>query len=282
MAESLRYRAIWISDTHLGTRSCRAGYLLDFLRHTDSHFLYLVGDIIDFWSLRNGWYWPALHNQVIQAVMDKAARGTRVVFVPGNHDEVFRDHIGRVFGGVRVEFDVIHTTADGRRLLVLHGDEFDSIVKHSAWLAHIGSWIYDALLYANRWVNLVRRRLGFPYWSLAAYAKQKTKSAVNFISSFEHALVHEARRRAVDGVVCGHIHKAEIREFDGILYCNDGDWVESCTALVERANGALAIIHWADESVLLLDELATAPSLARGPRLDPIGESERASQPQAA
>jgi UDP-2,3-diacylglucosamine pyrophosphatase LpxH len=317
MAESLRYRAIWISDIHLGTKSCRAEYLLDFLRHTDSQYLYLVGDIIDFWSLRNGWYWPALHNQVIQAVMEKAARGTRVVFVPGNHDEVFRDHIGRMFGGVSVESDPIHNTADGRRLLVLHGDEFDSVVKHSAWLAHIGSWIYDVLLYANRWVNLVRRRLGFRYWSLAAYAKQKAKGAVNFISSFEHALVHEARRRRVDGVVCGHIHKAEIREVDGILYCNDGDWVESCTALVERAGGALAVIHWADESVLLLDEAttrpslvgaladvqdarmsrrpgmaesgldpigesATRPSLACGPRLDPTGEPKPAPQRQAA
>lgn len=259
MAESLRYRAIWISDIHLGTRSCRAGYLLDFLRHTDSQYLYLVGDIIDFWSLRNRRYWPALHNQIIQAVMEKAARGTRVVFVPGNHDEVFRDHIGRVFGGINIAADLIHTTADGRRLLVLHGDAFDSIVKHSEWLAQLGSWIYDGLLYANRWVNFVRRRLGFRYWSLAAYAKQKTKSAVRFISSFEHALVHEARRRRVHGVVCGHIHKAAIRKFDEILYCNDGDWVESCTALVERAHGALAVIHWAEDSVKLLEELEPAP-----------------------
>jgi UDP-2,3-diacylglucosamine pyrophosphatase LpxH len=274
MADSLRYRAIWISDIHLGTRACKAEYLVDFLRHTDSQYLYLVGDIIDFWNLRNGWYWPALHNQVIQAVMDKAARGTRVVFVPGNHDEVFRDHLGRVFGGVRVEADVIHTTADGRRLLVLHGDEFDTIVMHSKWLAHIGSWIYDVLLYANRWVNAVRRRLGLRYWSLAAYAKQKTKSAVNFIGNFEQALVHEARRRGVDGVVCGHIHKAEMREFSEVLYCNDGDWVESCTALVERANGALAVIHWADESVLLLDELANGPVLA--------GDLAPAPQPRAA
>jgi UDP-2,3-diacylglucosamine pyrophosphatase LpxH len=250
----LRFKAIWISDVHLGTRACKAEYLLDFLQHTESEQLYLVGDIIDFWNLKNGWYWPKLHQQVVQTAMEKASRGTEVVFVPGNHDEVFRDHIGRIFGGVRVEKDVIHETADGRKLLVIHGDEFDAIVMHSKWLAILGSWVYDFLLYANRWVNAFRRRLGFPYWSLAAYLKHKVKNAVNFISNFEKAVVHEARRRGVDGVVCGHIHKATIEEYDGILYCNDGDWVESCTALVERHDGSLAIVHWADESVYLLEE----------------------------
>jgi UDP-2,3-diacylglucosamine pyrophosphatase LpxH len=239
---------------HLGTRSCKAEYLLDFLRHTESRQLYLVGDVIDIWSLKNGWYFPALHNQVVQTVMHKASRGTDVLFVPGNHDEIFRDHIGRVFGGVRVVAQPVHETADGRRLLVMHGDEFDQVVKYSPWLAHLGSWIYDLLLYANRWVNLVRRRLGLRYWSLAAYLKHKTKSAVNFISSFEHALVREARSHKVDGVVCGHIHKATIEQIDGLLYCNDGDWVESCTALVEHDDGRLAIIHWADDSVYLLEE----------------------------
>ncbi|OGI40255.1 MAG: UDP-2,3-diacylglucosamine hydrolase [Candidatus Muproteobacteria bacterium RBG_16_62_13] len=258
--ETLRYRSIWISDVHLGTRACKAEYLIDFLRHTESKQMYLVGDMIDFWALKNGWYWPAGHQQVIQTVMDKAARGTDVVFVPGNHDEVFRDHIGRLFGGVRVEKDAIHETADGRRLLVLHGDEFDQVVQCSPWLAHLGSWIYDVLLYANRWVNWFRRQLGFPYWSLAAYLKHKTKGAVNFISNFEQALVHEARKRNVDGVVCGHIHRATIEEYDGVLYCNDGDWVESCTALVEHHDGRLAVIHWADESVYLLQETETEES----------------------
>jgi UDP-2,3-diacylglucosamine pyrophosphatase LpxH len=252
--EPLRFRSIWISDVHLGTRACKAEYLLDFLRHTDSRHLYLVGDMIDFWNLRNGWYWPASHNQVVQTVMEKAARGTEVVYVPGNHDELFRKHIGRVFGGVRVEPELTHTTADGRRLLVMHGDEFDNIVKYSRWLAMFGSWLYDVLLYTNRWVNMVRRRLGFPYWSLAGYLKHKVKNAVNYISHFEHALVHEARRRQVDGVVCGHIHKAMMEEYEGVLYCNDGDWVESCTALVERHDGTLALIHWAEESVYLLEE----------------------------
>jgi UDP-2,3-diacylglucosamine pyrophosphatase LpxH len=250
----LRFRAIWISDVHLGTRSCKAEYLLDFLRHTRSQHLYLVGDMIDFWSLRGSWYWPPLHNRVVQALMDKAATGTDVVYVPGNHDEVFRDHVGRVFGGVRVASQAVHTTADGRKLLVLHGDEFDEIVKHSRWLAMFGSWMYDVLLYSNRWVNRVRRQFGFPYWSLAAYLKHKVKNAVNYISQFERALVYEARRHGVDGVVCGHIHKATIEECDGLLYCNDGDWVESCTALVERHDGSLALVHWADESVYLLEE----------------------------
>jgi UDP-2,3-diacylglucosamine pyrophosphatase LpxH len=274
--EPLQFRTIWISDVHLGTRACKAEYLLDFLRHTESRYLYLVGDMIDFWALKNGWYWPATHQQAIQAVMDKATRGTAVTFVPGNHDEAFRDHIGRVFGGIQVAQAPMHVTADGRRLLVMHGDEFDQVVKCSPRLAHLGSWIYDFLLQANRWVNLFRRKLGFPYWSLAAYLKQKTKSAVNYISSFEQALVHEARRREVDGVVCGHIHRATIEEFAGVLYCNDGDWVESCTALVEHFDGRLAIIHWADESVYLLEETHHADEYRdRERRLVPAGERRR-------
>jgi UDP-2,3-diacylglucosamine pyrophosphatase LpxH len=259
--QPLRFRAIWISDIHLGTRSCKAEYLLDFLQHTQSQHLYLVGDIVDFWNLKNGWHWPRAHNQVIQTFMEKASRGTEVVFVPGNHDEWFRDYLGFFFGGIKVQDEAVHETADGRKLLVIHGDEFDAIVTHSKWLALLGSWIYDVLLYANRYVNGIRRRFGFPYWSLAAYLKHKTKSAVNFISNFEQALVQAACERGVDGVVCGHIHKAEIRDIGGLRYCNDGDWVESCTALVEHEDGTLALVHWADESVYLLDETRTLPAL---------------------
>lgn len=244
---TLRFRSIWISDVHLGTRACKADYLLEFLQTTESTYLYLVGDMIDFWNLKNGWYWPAAHNRVLQAILNKAAKGTKVVYVPGNHDELFRDHVGHVFGGVAVVQDAIHTTADGRRLLVIHGDEFDSIVKHSKIVAKVGSDIYDFLLWANRWVNLVRRRLGFSYWSLAAYLKHKVKNAVNFISNFEQALAYEAQKRRVHGVVCGHIHKAAITHINGVLYCNDGDWVESCSALVEHPNGQLALVHWAEE-----------------------------------
>ncbi len=250
----LRFRSIWISDVHLGTRACKADYLLDFLQRTESTYLYLVGDMIDFWNLKNGWYWPAAHNRVVQAILEKAATGTQVTYVPGNHDELFRDHTGFVLGGVVNASDTIHTTADGRRFLVIHGDEFDQIVKHSRWVAKLGSDIYDFLLWANRWVNYLRRKFGFSYWSLAAYLKHKVKNAVNFISQFEQALAYEARRRRVNGVICGHIHRATIEQINGVLYCNDGDWVESCTALVERHDGRLAIIHWADESAALRQE----------------------------
>lgn len=251
---SLHYRSIWISDIHLGIRACKAEFLLDFLKQTESQYLYLVGDVIDFWSMRTSWYWPRLHNQVVQTILDKAAKGTKVIYVPGNHDELFRDYVGKTFSRVRVCAEAVHKTADGRKLLVIHGDEFDSIVKHSKWLALLGSGMYEFLLWANRGVNYFRRKLGFPYWSLAAYLKHKVKNAVSFISNFEQALVHEARKRKLDGVICGHIHKATIEDFDGILYCNDGDWVESCTALVEHADGALAIIRWAEESMFLLKE----------------------------
>lgn len=250
----LRYRAIWISDVHLGIRACNAEFLLDFLKQTESEYLYLVGDMIDFWSMRTSWYWPQLHNQVVQLILAKAAKGTKVIYVPGNHDEMFRDYVGKTFSGVKICAEAIHKTVDGRKLLVMHGDEFDSIVKHSKWLAILGSQMYEFLLWANRGVNYFRRKFGFPYWSLAAYLKHKVKNAVSYISKFEQAVVHEARKRNFDGVICGHIHKATIENFDGILYCNDGDWVESCTALVEDASGALAIIHWAEESVLLLKE----------------------------
>jgi UDP-2,3-diacylglucosamine pyrophosphatase LpxH len=252
--ERLRMRTAWISDVHLGTRACKAEYLLDFLEHLECERLYLVGDMIDFWHLKSGWYWPASHNRVLQKFMEMAARGVDVVYVPGNHDDLFRDYAGAMFAGVRVETQSIHRTADNRQFLVIHGDEFDSVVKYSKWLAMLGSSAYDFLLYANRWVNFFRRKLGFPYWSLAAYLKHKVKNAVNFISNFEHALAHEARRRQVDGVVCGHIHKAEITTVNGVLYCNDGDWVESCTAMVERRDGSLAIVHWTDNVEWLVDE----------------------------
>ena len=252
--DPLRFRSIWISDVHFGTRACKAEFLIDFLERAECERLYLVGDMIDFWNLKSGWYWPATHSKALQMIMEMAARGVRVIYVPGNHDELFRDYAGSVFGGVQVAPQIIHETADGRRFLVIHGDEFDSIVKHSKWLAVIGSDMYDFLLYANRWVNFVRRRLGFSYWSLAAYLKHKVKNAVNYISNFEQALAHEARRHHVDGVICGHIHKAALEHVGGVLYVNDGDWVESCTALVERHDGSLAVLHWADECRWLFEE----------------------------
>jgi len=252
--ESLRFRSIWISDVHFGTRACKAEFLLDFLERADCERLYLVGDMIDFWNLKSGWYWPATHSKALQKIMEMAAHGVEVIYVPGNHDELFRDYTGSVFGGVQIAPRVIHETADGRRFLVIHGDEFDSVVKHSKWLAVLGSGMYDFLLYANRWVNFVRRRLGFAYWSLAAYLKHKVKNAVNYISNFEQALAHEAQRHRVDGVICGHIHKAALEYVRDVLYVNDGDWVESCTALVERHDGSLAVLHWADECRWLFEE----------------------------
>jgi UDP-2,3-diacylglucosamine pyrophosphatase LpxH len=240
-----RFRTIWISDVHLGTRGCQADLLLDFLKHTESDYLYLVGDIIDGWRLKRSWYWHQTHNDVIQKILRKARKGTRVIYVPGNHDEVFRDFTNHRFGRVAMLHETMHVTADGRRLLVLHGDRFDGIVRYAKWLAFVGDSAYTLALRLNFWFNLARRKLGFPYWSLSAYLKHKVKDAVEYISSYEQALVTEARRRRAMGVVCGHIHVAQIRMVDGILYCNDGDWVESCTALVEHANGQLEIVNWA-------------------------------------
>jgi UDP-2,3-diacylglucosamine pyrophosphatase LpxH len=246
--EPRRWRAIWISDIHLGTRDCKTAYLLDFLKHNEAETWYLVGDIIDGWRLKTSWrYWSQAHNDVVQKMLRKVRKGARVVLVPGNHDEAFRDYAGMHFGGVDVELEAVHETADGRRLLVVHGDQFDGVVRHAKLIAMLGSWAYDVALAVNHWYNLARRMLGLPYWSLSAWLKHKVKNAVAFIASFEDEMIAEARRRGVDGVVCGHIHHAEIRDAGGVLYCNDGDWVESCTALVEDHGGSLRILRWADE-----------------------------------
>jgi len=242
-----KYRTIWISDIHLGTRGCNASMLVDFLRSVQCDTLFLVGDIVDGWRLKKGWYWPDEHNEVVRRILKMAHRGTRVVFVAGNHDEVLRDYAGLSFGGVELVLEAVHETADGRRLLVTHGDAFDGVVLYHKWLAFLGDKAYGALLRANIVFNLVRRRLKMPYWSLSAYLKKRVKNAVAFVSSFEEAVATEATSRGFDGVVCGHIHCAEIREFGGITYYNDGDWVESCTALAEDAKGNIAIIDWARE-----------------------------------
>ena len=240
-----RYRTIFISDIHLGTRGCQAELLLDFIRHVECETLYLVGDIIDGWKLRSGWYWPQAHNDVVQKILRLARKGVKVIYVPGNHDEVVRDFCGVHFGGVLVARDTIHETADGRRFLVTHGDEFDGVVQHARWLAFVGDYAYRMALFLNTLFNRVRRRLGFGYWSLSAFLKTRVKNALQFIENFEAAVAEEARRRGVDGVICGHIHKAEMREIDGVVYINDGDWVESCTALAEHMDGTLEILEWA-------------------------------------
>jgi len=242
--EPREFRAIFLSDIHLGTRGCQAELLLDFLKHHESDIIYLVGDIVDGWRLKRAWHWPQAHNDVVQKLLRKGRKGARIVYVPGNHDEFLRDYVGTHFGVVEVIEEAIHETADGRRLLVLHGDRFDVVVRNARWLAHLGDWAYTAALGINTVFNQVRRKLGFPYWSLSAWAKLKVKNAVNFIGDFEAALAGEATRLGTDGVVCGHIHHAAIRDIEGITYINTGDWVESCSAIVEHFDGRFELIVW--------------------------------------
>ncbi len=237
-------RTVWISDTHLGTPGCQAEALLDFLRDVHCETLYLVGDIVDGWQLRRTWFWPQSHNDIVQKILRKARKGTRVIYVPGNHDEFARRYVAHEFGGVEVVEDCIHITADGRRLWVTHGDQFDDVVQCARWLAHLGDRAYGTTLVLNRWYNIWRQRAGLPYWSLSRWLKLKVKRAVSFVSDFERVVAREARERGVDGVVCGHIHHAEMRTIDGVLYCNDGDWVESLTALVEHTDGRLEILDY--------------------------------------
>ena len=255
-APSIRCRAAFISDIHLGTRGCQAELLLEFIRELDCETLYLVGDIFDGWKMRSGWHWPQSHNDVVQKVLRMARKGVRVIYIPGNHDERIRDFCGVHFGGVVVARDAIHEGADGRRYLVTHGDEFDSVVQNAKWLALLGDWSYRALLALNTHFNRLRRLLGLSYWSLSAFLKHRVKDAVAFIDRFEMVMAEEARRRGVHGVICGHIHKAEIRDFDGIAYLNDGDWVESCSALVEDHDGQFRLVRWLEARARLDSVLA--------------------------
>ena len=239
-----RYRAIVISDLHLGTKRAQTEALLDFLRATESDQLYIVGDFIDNWSLRKAWHWDQLHNDVIQKLLRKARKGTKLVYIPGNHDENFRNFLNLRFGRVAVLEETVHISATGKRYLVLHGDKFDGVVRFAPWLAKLGDSAYEVSMELNSVVNSVRRFLRLPYWSLSAYLKNRVKKAVEFISHFEEAVVREARARNCQGVICGHIHTPDDRDIDGIHYLNDGDWVESCTALVEHADGRFEIINW--------------------------------------
>src|SRR6201995_4936379 len=243
-----RHRTIFISDTHLGTRGCKAEALADFLAHNECETLFLVGDIVDGWQLKRRWLWPEAHTQVISEILRKVDGGTRVIFVPGNHDEFARDYAGRLFAGVEIINETVHVTADGKRLLVLHGDRFDGVIACAKWLAHAGDWAYGMALRGNDLLFAVRKALGLPYWSLSAWLKHKVKNAVEYISHYEEIVAAEAKRRGVDGVVCGHIHHAEIRMIGDVLYLNDGDWVESCSALVEDARGNLESLLWASAS----------------------------------
>lgn len=239
------FRTIWVSDVHLGTKGCQAEFLLDFMRFHESEQLYLVGDIIDCWSLTRSWYWHQTHNDVVQKILRKARKGTEVIFVPGNHDEPLRNYTNLQVGDVKIAREVVHTAADGKRYLVIHGDEFDGIVRYAKWLAVLGDRSYQFMMRLNRYLNAVRKAMGKPYWSLSAHLKHRVKEAVQFMGDYEQAVADEARSRGLDGVICGHIHHAEIKDLDGITYMNDGDWVESCTALVEDFEGNFEIIRWA-------------------------------------
>ena len=251
-------RTVWISDVHLGTPGCQATALLDFLKHVECDTLFLVGDIVDGWQLRRNWYWPQAHNDVVQKLLRKARKGTRVIYVPGNHDEFARKFAEHSFGGVEVAHEWMHTTADGRQLWVTHGDLYDGVIQCAKWLANLGDTLYEFTLKLNRHLNSWRARMGLPYWSLSRYLKLKVKRAVSYVAEFEGTLAREAHKRGAHGVVCGHIHHAEIRHIDGILYCNDGDWVESLTALVEEPDGRLHIVEWADVMAARQNAPATA------------------------
>jgi UDP-2,3-diacylglucosamine pyrophosphatase LpxH len=240
------HRTIFISDVHLGTRGCKAEALVDFLNRNQCQTLYLVGDIVDGWRLKYRWFWPAAHSAVVEAILRKIDSGTRVIYVPGNHDEVFRTYCGREIAGIEIAREAVHETADGRQLLVIHGDQFDAVIAYAKWLAYLGDWAYTVALQLNEWCHTARRVLGLNYWSLSAYLKQKVKNALEYICRFEEAVADDVRARGFDGVVCGHIHHAAIKTICGIVYHNDGDWVESCTALVEDARGHLEILRWAD------------------------------------
>jgi len=238
------YRTLFISDVHLGTKACQAEALLDFLRHFEADTIYLVGDIIDFWRIKRSPHWPQAHNDVVQKLLRKVRKGSRLIFIPGNHDEALRSYCGQHFGGVEFKLNDIHETADGRRFVVMHGDEFDVVIRYVKWLALLGDWAYVTALGLNTVFNKVRRSFGLSYWSLSAYLKHKVKKAVNYIGDFETALVGEARRHNADGVICGHIHHPAMRQFDDVLYVNIGDWVESGTAVGETRDGKLEMIRW--------------------------------------
>jgi UDP-2,3-diacylglucosamine pyrophosphatase LpxH len=242
--ETRRFRTLFISDVHLGSKASKTAYLLDFLKHHDAETIVLVGDIVDGWRLKRSWYWPQDCNDVVQKLLRKARKGTRIVYIPGNHDEFLRSFPGRHFGGIEVADRMMHETPDRRKYLVMHGDEFDVVVRNYRVIAYLGDWAYDMAMHINQGLAAIRRGIGLPYWSFSAWAKQQVKTAVNFIGEFQKFLAEEARRNGADGVICGHIHHATMMDVDGIHYVNTGDWVESCTAIAEHADGRFELITW--------------------------------------
>ncbi len=256
-----RYRALFLSDLHLGTRASKPAAFLDFLHHHDAETIYLVGDIVDFWRLRHETIWPASHNQVVQTLLAKVRQGSRVVFIPGNHDEALRVYCGMNFAGIEIERDCIHTTAAGERLLIVHGDEFDVVESYPRLLRFFGDRAYEFVLWCDRPLNWTRRRFGLPFWSLSAYVKTRVKAAAAYIDEFEAALAGEATRRGFDGVVCGHVHQPADRQISGVRYLNCGDWVENCTAIAEDEEGGLSALRWAMEGLRRETEISRLPVL---------------------
>jgi UDP-2,3-diacylglucosamine pyrophosphatase LpxH len=265
------YRSVWISDVHLATRDCQSEMVYSFLDSIKCDHLYLVGDIIDMWALKKRWFWPAQYNEVIHKLLKRSRKGAHVYLIPGNHDEFFRDFVGYEFGAVEIVAHAIHETVDGRRFLVIHGDEFDTVVRYHTWLSRLESVAYGYLIMLNRVVNAFRRRMGKPYWSLSGAIKRKVKQAVKYLTHFEELLTREAKRLKVDGVICGHIHQPAMREMDGILYCNTGDWVENCTAIVEHEDGRLDLLWWHKELDTRCQGLASSGSLEQPLRLVTVG-----------
>lgn len=240
----MHFRSIWISDTHLGGKNLKSEQLLEFLQSTESEYLYLVGDIFDFWKLKRKWFWSPINNRIIDLILDKARDGTQVFYLPGNHDAVLRNYAGTTFNGIKICNEIVHTAADHSRYLVLHGDQFDCIVQNKEWLAGVGSYAYEILLNINRWYNRLRELRGKPYHSISAAIKHSCKRSVNYISNYEQELADVVQEQKVDGIICGHIHHASIKTMDNFLYSNSGDWVESCTALAENQSGTLGLVQW--------------------------------------
>ncbi len=256
-----KYRTVWLSDIHLGTKACRVERLVAFLQSVSCEYLYLVGDVIDLWSLKRKWYWPKTHSDVIRRLLKRDAKGTKIVFVPGNHDEMFREYNGLHFGGVEIANVAYHTTADGKRVMMVHGDMFDAIVKNYTLITHLGDWAYDWLLAINIGLNRIRRMFGWGYWSLAAAVKQRVKKMISFVSGYEQSLVKYAKQHKADVIISGHIHRPDLREIDGVTYANCGDWVESCSALVEHFDGRIELLRFgmhADDGSERLPHLAEA------------------------
>ena len=272
-----RVRSVFISDVHLGTRACQAESLIEFLRAYSAENLFMVGDIVDFWAMKREVRWTPAQNTVVQKILRRARHGEKVIFIPGNHDEALREHVGIRFGDIELIGEHVHRMADGKRYLIIHGDEFDQVTRYHRWIAELGDIAYNGLVRVNVWLSWFRRRLGIAgYWSLAGYAKRKVKLAVSFVGDFESSVARSVRERGLDGVICGHIHVAAMREVDGINYVNCGDWVDSCTAIVEHHDGRLELIEWGKDHAQPIDadlisslqNLATRPALKQRFRLD--------------